>query len=64
MVIELDAMAVADKFAMNDLRQHFVVNADQSPEDVRGTHADLTAMEYYTIRYDYYFDILLQYSKE
>lgn len=64
MVVELNIVDVASVFAMKDLRNNFVVNADESPEDVRGTHNDLSAIEYYNFRYDYYFNILLDYSKE
>lgn len=64
MVTNVNIVDAASRLAMNDLKNHFVVNADQSPEDVRGLHNDLTAIEYYNYRYDYYFDILLENSEQ
>lgn len=64
MVAQVNLVDVASVLALNDTKEKFRYDTFESPEEVEGKVDGMTAIEYYNLKYDYYFDILLENSEQ
>lgn len=65
MVAQVNLVDVASVLAQNDTAQKFQCSVSVSPENMKSTVDSLwTPMEWYQLKYDYYFDILLENSEQ